>query len=349
MLLQKDMQKKETTQATTDAEGIVKFELQMDTEKYVYSGGMIECDLEGYDLACVRANMREEMDLVMTIHKSDKHWEAEVLDAETGKPIAEATARVRGMQIGDSGNYASFDEESEMEFQSDSRGHVEFARFSIKDQISVDVTAPGYSKEQKWLSARSPEDSVFRLSLAGTITGKVRLTDSGEPPDGLRVLLEMPSESRVREYVTAEKDGSFSCDHCKPGSYKLTANSFSEQGRKYICCSDSQVEVKAGQTVEVVIEMEKGTSVSGTMIDAATGKPPEDRDYAYVRTADGRTQSEYSRINEDGGWELFLPEGDHSIIYRCGNMSRQQEFKRISVEKGKPIKDLVIKVGAEGG
>ena len=341
--------KKETTQATTDAEGIVKFELQMDTEKYVYSGGMIECDLEGYDLACVRANLREEIDLVMTIHKSDKHWQAEVLDAETGKPIAGATARVRGMQIGDSGNYASFDEEMNMEFKSDSRGYVEFPRFSVKDQISVDMTASGYSKEQKWLSARNSDDTVFRLSRAGTITGKVKLTDAGELPDGIRVLLEMPSDRRVREYVTAEKDGSFSCDHCKPGPYKLSANSYSEEGRKFICCSDCQVDVKAGQTVEVVIEMEKGTSISGKMIEAATGKPPADRDYAYVRTADGRTQSAYSQIKEDGSWELFLPEGDHSIIYRCRSMNRQQEFKRISVEKGKPIKDLVIKVGSEGG
>ncbi|HCO96950.1 MAG TPA: hypothetical protein DIU00_23930, partial [Phycisphaerales bacterium] len=37
---------KETTKAMTDAEGVVAFELQMDSDKYVYSGGMIECDLE---------------------------------------------------------------------------------------------------------------------------------------------------------------------------------------------------------------------------------------------------------------------------------------------------------------
>jgi len=340
---------KEMMKAMTDAEGVVRFELQLDSDKYIYGGAMIECDLEGYDFACVRANLREEIDLLMTIHKSDKHWQAEVLDAETGKPIAGATARVRGMQIGDSGNYASFDEEMNLEFKSDSRGHVEFPRFSIKDQISVDISAPDYSKEQKWLSSKSSDDAVFRLSRAGTITGKVMLTDAGELPDGIRVLLEMPSDRRVREYVPAEKDGSFSWNHCKPGPYKLSANSSSEQGRKLICCSDCQVEVKAGQTVEVVIEMEKGTSVSGKMIEAATGKPPADRDYAYVRTADGRTQSAYSQIKEDGSWELFLPEGDHSIIYRCRNMNRQQEFKRIKVEKGKPIMDLVIKVGAEGG
>jgi hypothetical protein len=99
----------------------------------------------------------------------------------------------------------------------------------------------------------------------------------------------------------------------------------------------------------VVIEMEKGISVSGTMIDAATGKPPVDREYAYVRTAEGRTQSAYSQIKEDGSWELFLPEGDHRIIYRCRGMNQQQDFKRIKVEKGKPVKDLVIKVGAKSG
>jgi len=341
--------KKEMMQAMTDAEGIVKFELQLDSDKYVYSGGMIECDLEGYDLACVRANLREELDLVLKVHKSDRHWQAQVLDMNTGKPIEGATARVIGMQIENSGDYAFFEEEQGMEFDSDSQGNIQFARFSIKDRISVDVLAPGYSKEQKWLSARSSDDTVFRLSRAGTITGKVTLTDAGEVPDGFRILLEMTSDRRVREYVPAEKDGSFTCDHCKPGYYKLTADSTSEEGRKLICCSDCQVEVKAGQTVDVVIEMEKGTSVSGTMIEAATGKPPAEREYAYVRTAEGRTQSEYSQIKEDGSWELFLPEGEHRIIYRCRGMNLQKDFKQIKVEKGKPVKDLVIKVGAEDG
>jgi len=340
---------KETMKALTDAEGIVRFELQLDSDKYIYGGGMIECDLEGYDLACVRANLKEELDLILKVHKSERHWQTQVLDAETGKPIGGATARVRGMQIEDSGDYAFFGEERDMEFQSDSQGRIEFARFSIKDQISVDVLAPGYSKEQKWLSSKSSDDTVFRLARAGTITGKVILTDAGDLPNGFRILLEMISDRRVREYVPAEKDGSFSCDHCKPGLYKLSANSSSEQGRKLICCSDCQVDVKTGQTVEVVIEMEKGTSVSGTMIDAATGKPPADREYAFVRTAEGRTQSEYSQIKEDGSWELFLPEGEHKIIYRCRGMNQQKDFKRIKVEKGKPIKDLVIKVGVEGG
>ena len=185
---------KEMMKAVTDAEGIVKFELQLDSDKYIYGGGMIECDLEGYDLACVRANLREELDLVLKVHKSDRHWQAQVLDMNTGKPIEGATARVRGMQIENSGDYAFFEEEQGMEFDSDSQGNIQFARFSIKDRISVDVSAPGYSKEQKWLSAKNSDDTVFRLSRAGTITGKVTLTDAGELPDGLRILLEMTSD-----------------------------------------------------------------------------------------------------------------------------------------------------------
>jgi len=36
-------------------------------------------------------------------------------------------------------------------------------------------------------------------------------------------------------------------------------------------------------------------------------------------------------------------------MYRCKDMSQQQEFRRIKVEKGKPVKDLVIKVGVKAG
>jgi hypothetical protein len=45
--------------------------------------------------------------------------------------------------------------------------------------------------------------------------------------------------------------------------------------------------------------------------------------------------------------ELFLPEGEHIIMYRCKEMNRQEEFKRIKLEKGKPVNDLVINVGAK--
>ena len=337
---------KEMMQALTDAEGIVRFELQLDSDKYIYGETMIECDMEGYDLACVRVNLKEELDLVLKVHKSDRHWQAQVLDMETGKPIEGATAKVRGMRIENSGDYAFFEEEQGMEFHSDNQGNIQFARFSNKDGISVGILAPNYAKEQKWLSPEKPDDNIFRLARAGKITGKVIRTDAGELPEGIRVLLEMTSGNRVMENLPVEKDGSFSCDHCQPGPYKLSAKSSTEEGRKLICCSDYQVDVKSGQTVEVVIEMEKGIPVSGTMIDIASGKPISDREYAYVRTSDGQS---YSPVSEDGGWELYLPEGEHIIMYRYKEMNRQEEFKRIKVEKGKPVKDLVIKVGAKDG
>jgi uncharacterized GH25 family protein/5-hydroxyisourate hydrolase-like protein (transthyretin family) len=335
---------KEMIQAQTNVEGIVRFELQLDSDKYFYGGAMIECDIEGYDLACARANLKEELDLVLKVHKSDRHWQAQVLDMETGKPIEGATATVRGMRIENSGDYAFFEEEQGMEFRSDNQGHIQFARFSNKDGISASVLAPNYAKEQKWLSPERPEDNIFRLARAGIITGRVTRTDAGELPEGIRVLLEMTSGNRVMENLPVEKDGTFSCDYCQPGPYKLSARSSTEEGRKLICCSEYQVDVKTGQTVDVVIEMEKGIPVSGKMIDAATGKPPADREYAYVRTSDGQS---YSPISEDGSWELFLPEGEHIIMYRCKEMNRQEEFKRIKLEKGKPVNDLVINVGAK--
>jgi hypothetical protein len=92
--------------------------------------------------------------------------------------------------------------------------------------------------------------------------------------------------------------------------------------------------------------MEKGIMVSGTMIDAATGKPPSDRQYAYVLTANGRA---YSSVKEDGTWELYLPEGEHRIMYRYKDINQQKEFKRLKVKKGEPIKGLIVEVGAEGG
>ena len=337
---------KETRRALTDKEGVATFELKPDFVKDILGRPIIECDLDGYDLAFVGVDPREELDIVLRIHKSEQPWQAQALDMETGKPLPDATARLRSMQVEGSNNYASFTEEEGTVFEADSQGMINFNRFSKKNRISVEVSAPGYAKEQKWFSEQGPEDTVFRMSRAGIILGKVVRTDDGELPADLRVLLMMTSGRRTREYLPVEENGSFSWDHCAPGQYTLSAMSPTEEGRKLICPSACETEVKTGQTVKVVVEIEKGVLVCGRMLDAETGKPPSDREYAYVRSAEGQA---YSQIKEDGSWDLYLPAGEHKIMYRYKDMSQQQEFRQLSVEKGKPIKDLVIKVGAKAG
>jgi len=338
--------REEILHTVTDAEGVARFELQLDFAKYVFDRSIIECDVEGYDLAYAGVDPKEELEFVLKVHKSDQHWQAQVVDMETGKPLPAATAQVKAMQIEGTDNYAFFPEDKVFAFQADSQGHIRLSRFSSKDGISLEVSAPNYAEEQKWFSAERPDDTTFRLTRAGTLTGRVTRTDGGELPADLRVSLVRTSGSGRRDYVPVEKDGSFSWDHCTPGSYTLSAISPTTEGRKLICPSACEADIKSGETVEVVIEMEKGVPVCGTMTDVATGKPPSDREYAYVRTADGQA---YSPIKEDGSWELYLPEGEHIIMYRCKDMSQQQEFRRIKVEKGKPVKDLVIKVGVKAG
>ena len=330
--------------ALTNEEGVARFELGAELAATIVGRSVVECDTEGYDLAYASANSREELDIVLRVHKSGLHFEGRALDADTGKPIPGAAAKVKGMRV-EGGGFASFPDEREPVFHGDSEGVIKLDRFSTKDGISVEVTAPGYAKAQEFLSAERPENSIFRLSRAGKIIGKVIRTDGGELPKNLRVTLAMTSGRRSREYLSAEKDGSFSWDHCAAGSYTLSAVSPTEEGRKLICTSEYEAGVKVGQTVEVVIEMEKGILVSGRMIDASTGKPPAERDYAYVR-AEGRS---YSRIAEDGSWDLYLPAGEHKIMYRCKDMKQQDEFKQLIVEKGKPIKGLIIKVGSASG
>jgi len=337
---------REMLQSLTNAQGVARFEVQLDFDKYAFGRTLIECDIEGHDLAYVGVNSKEELDIVLKVHKSDLHWQAQVLDMETGKPIPGATVQVKGMQVEGAGNSAFFPDEKVFVFHADSQGDIRFSRFSNKDNITVDVWAPDHAKERKWFHAERPDETVFRLIRSGRITGKVVRIDNGELPADLNVSLVMTSGRRARENLTVEEDGSFSWDHCTPGSYTLSAISPTTEGRKLICMSPCEVEVKTGETVEVVIEMEKGVLVCGTMIDIATGKSPSDREYAYVRTAEGRA---YSPIREDGSWELYLPEGEHKIMYRCKDMRQQQEFKQLRVEKGKPIKDLVIKVGVKAG
>lgn len=335
----------ETLRVLTDKDGVARFEQTPEIAASIVGRSTVECDIEGYDLAYASAGPREELDIVLRIHKSGRHLQGRALDADTGKPIPGATARVKGMRVENSSSFASFPDEKESVFHADSDGVIVFRRFSEKDGISVVVTAPGYAKDSTWLSADRPEDAVFRLSRGGIIIGKLVNTDGGEMPEGFTVLLkETSGNRRVRENISVKEDGSFSWDHCTPGAYTLTATSQSEEGRKLICLSPCETQVKAGQTLNVVIEMEKGTLVCGAMVEAATGKPVSNKEYAYVRTSEGRA---YSPVKEDGSWELYLPEGEHKIMYRVKDMKQQLEYKQLTVEKGKPIRDLVIKISAK--
>jgi len=233
----------------------------LDFAKYVFDRSIIECDVEGYDLAYAGVDPKEELEFVLKVHKSDQHWQAQVVDMETGKPLPAATAQVKAMQIEGTDNYAFFPEDKVFAFQADSQGHIRLSRFSSKDGISLEVSAPNYAEEQKWFSAERPDDTTFRLTRAGTITGRVTRTDGGELPADLRVSLVRTSGSGRRDYVPVEKDGSFSWDHCTPGSYTLSAISPTTEGRKLICPSACEADIKSGETVEVVIEMEKGVPV----------------------------------------------------------------------------------------
>ena len=336
----------EMLRAITDKEGVARFELGPAAGKDMVGRSTVECDIEGYDLAYAAADPREELDLVLRIHKSDRHWQGQALDAATGKPLPGATAHVYGVRRENSSSFASCPEEKRMVFHADDKGVIRFERFNEKDGIGVDVTAPGYAKEQKWLSSDRPDEAIFRLSPAGKILGKVVRTDGGELPADLRVHLRMTSGRGSSENLPVEKDGSFSWEHCAPGTYKLSAASPSEEGRKLVCPSDCEAEVKTGQTVKVVIEMEEGVMVCGKMLDAATGKPLSDVKSAYVGSAEGRS---YSPIKEDGSWQLYLLPGEHKITYRCMDMKQQKEFRQLKVKKGTPIKDLVIKVDAKTG
>ena len=333
--------KQETLNSRTDTEGNTQFDLEPEETKLIVGRIIVECDLEDYDLSCFGVNLNEESDVILKVHEPNQHWQVQVLGSDTGKPVPGATAQVKGMQIENNRSYAYFSDENAYIYHGDDQGMITFDRFNRKDNISVEILAPGYAKEQQWLSPERTENTVFNLSRAGKIAGKLVRTDGGELPEGFRISMVSTPDRRIRENITVEKDGSFEWDHSAPGTYTLTPGPMTEEAYKFICTSTYETEVKSGQTVNVVIEMEEGILVSGTMTDAVTGKPPVNRNYSYVRIIKPRA---YSTIKEDGSWKLYVPEGEYKIMYRCGRTNREKEFMQVKVEKGKPVTDLVIKL-----
>ena len=131
---------------------------------------------------------------------------------------------------------------------------------------------------------------------------------------------------------------------CGPSSYACRILSRDKALRKFVRSTPPTFDVAVGKPSEVLLEMEEGIPVRGTLVDAKTGKPCRGRVVALMRTAP--QPSDDVESEEDGRWILDVPQkGEYTLWYNTADGQSSVYRENVKVEKGKPVEDIVIKVG----
>lgn len=330
------------TDCNTDAQGQVELTLQLDTEAYQYDRILVVCDVKGYDLVYLGFQAHEDVDTSVTLKKSAGHWWSLQVQDQAGQPLPEAIAQVETVQFEGRPQAVFFRTYPELnqdyEFKADVQGRITIERFNLSDTLNLAVRAPGYAKMNHWASRSQPGDITVQLLKAGMIAGKVINRDGAVPPE-LRVYghVEGVNQSVGPEPIDAE--ATFKFENCVPGRYVLRLLAGEASALGALVLPTVTAKVQEGETTDVTFELENGTLVSGKVIDKQTGEIPKDLTQISVSVP---VTNSFSRLEEDGSWKFYLPEGNHMISYRYQRKS--MPFKAVDVKKGEPIKDLIIEV-----
>jgi hypothetical protein len=138
-----------------------------------------------------------------------------------------------------------------------------------------------------------------RSPQPGTVRGQVRLADTGAPATGAKIELELPLQPGPpppigREYIsyphdppnlyaTVDDAGSFVIPNVPPGDYTVFTNykGYTNQDARMVIGMPSPpikiqaLHVSPGQTNSVSLQLERGGSIQGSVIFAASDNSPQ--------------------------------------------------------------------------
>lgn len=340
--------------ATTDAAGKATF-----TRKPAKEGDegriFLGCDAPGYNLTFRGLAFDEDADAELVLGKGGC-WSGQIVD-EQNKPIPGANVLVNGMRPGglqDSRSYAYFGEwverEVRYEFRSDAQGRFQLDRFGSNNYLNAAISAPGYVPLRAFFEpTRDKGSKIFTLLLAVPLKGKVVRADGKPLPDEMGDVYAEPlppgAPSSQSGTAKVNADGTFEFDNLQAGQYRIMARVSRKEDRRLLCANPPVVELKQGEPGRVTVTMELGTPVEGKVASVGSGTLNMKGKCVYARRDNENVF--VARIAEDGTWKVFLPPGEFTLVHdfaQGGRLQAVEEGRKITVEKGKPLTDIVIEI-----
>ena len=327
----------------TDADGRTEFLFKPAGEKS-FGSGMIICDVEVYDVACRSVSLNEDTEVTLDLLKAEKRWRGKIVSMQTLQPIAGAEVRVSGMRINggiEGGAAVTFRDEFGLRYGTTTNvdGSFELSRFNRKDALSIYCSAPGYARQLVLLDPLRESGEVYPLMPGAKVAGRAVVKGSGRPLAGVNLMLKTRGESR--NCVTAG-DGSFTLDDLKPAEYTVRYSPlFTSEEKDFVTTRTFSFAAATGKTARVVLELEEGIPVHGSIVNPETNRPPEGR--MGVNAYDQSGNFANSAIMRDNGrWILFLPPGRFDLKYYAGET--RGSLESIQVARGQTYRNVRIEV-----
>jgi RNA polymerase sigma-70 factor (ECF subfamily) len=277
------------------------------------AGGLCACDIIDRS-----PTARERyLELVM---RSESSLSGLVTDPE-GKPIDNAFVGLRG----------AYSQEEMNRFGTtwtEENGRFTF-EFMPPGSYRMEISASGFvTLQTPWVKAGDP-DLVFQLERGNTISGRVIETASRRalPKVGITAVTGIGQE---RKYGNGETDGAgcFMVGGLDSGTFELkpSPGRFGDE-MPYVLQEPVSVVLKPGQPLTgVELKVVMGATVSGRVVDAETGQPPQARLGVGANKREDKDYAGYcgsTKVGEDGHYKiaglplgkLFLSSYDRDQVY----------------------------------
>lgn len=220
-------------------------------------------------------------------------------------------------------------------------------------QRTVGVSAPGYGKIQVGGFTFSKDEQYtrdFTLKLAEMICGRV-VGAGNEPVVEANVIAVGVSHTQQSGMVTTKSNaqGEFCFENLVPGEYNVIANA---KGWRMVPGRNT-TRLKSN-TSNVVIEMMREATISGVVLDAATGAPVVScsvrlRHYNGDGVPTSATSADYQTVNHPKGEFTLETPGPSDYVVEATAAGYAPSFSApATVEPGKSVNNLIVRLGRGG-
>ena len=255
-----------------------------------------------------------------------------------GVPINGAFVLIRGVQ-----GRKDINALSTTRAYTDKDGRFTF-EFSPPGSYRMEIDADGFSPLQTpWVTAGDP-NLVFQLEIGNTISGRVVEAATGKALPHVGVFArERVAPNAGYRYAHAEtnESGQFTIAGFDSGTYFLSVTRTDKNDVPYALQEPVSVTLQPGQPVtDVELRAILGASVSGHVIEAATGRPLQRRVWVTAQTPEGieREQERRAKVEKDGSYTIYgFPPG--KFVLRAIDMERTYPIveKALTISGTTPI------------
>jgi uncharacterized GH25 family protein len=260
---------------------------------------------------------------------------------------------VAGQPITNAKISATSEEINTTQATTDKTGAFTLRGFSSGTHILLKTVAPGFVETSTTLIA--PDlDAGITLAQQGSLRGRVQDAETLTPIQTFQIT----SSYRLNPKTFTSDDGSFELTSLPPGRF-----SFMAVAPGYQAAELKAIEIHPGQPTEsIVFSLRKGVTLSGRVVDAATGKGVGNANLIYhiaseTKSAEWQFYSRLTakRTDEDGNFTLDgLPKEKVTIIASAPSygeasqtvMPDENGVIQIALAKGGSISGRVIGANA---